>query len=307
MSKLKDAAPQGTALAVQSPAPEEIAVAAHGLLDQFAEFAGAGSENVTADAMAVPYVSLMQAKTPLVETDPENYRQGYLFHSITGKTYDIREKGGKPLCFLLCHFAKQIVEWGDKDRGTGGLKKRHACTAQTLAALEALPKNEKGKPLAPNANHAIFPLAGRQEGNILEETAYHFLVLLPADGSVDVGVLPLKSTGLTPSKKLMRQLDSRPLKTAAGGKVFKLPYFSTVCTIESWLDQQKHGARNLFQNVRFTLQEELTDNAIFQAALAFYKSVQGGTAVLDDSHEEGSASGGTSNADNGAGDDEVPF
>ena len=295
MAKNKD---EATTAVAEIPKSETTEVAAApSFTDQFAEYAGAGAENVTIDAMAVPYLSLMQAKTPLVETDPENYKAGMLYHSITGKAYDIREKGGKPLEFLLCHFQKQIVEWGDKDAGNGGLKGRHVCDAPSLAALEKLPRNEKNKILAPNGT-----------GNTLEETAYQFMLLMPGEDVLDAGVLPLKSTGLTPSKKLMRQLDSRPMKSRPEGKPFKLPLFATVCTIESFLDQQKSGARNYFQNVRFALKGELTDEMALFAAMAFYKSIQGGAAVLDDKHEEGSASAEHSGAgsDQG-GDDNVPF
>lgn len=295
MAKQKEEAAVAQALQPQTQSDEPTALANTGFLDQFAEFAGAGAENVTADAMAVPYLSLMQAKTPLVETDAENFKAGMLYHSITGKAYDIREKGGKPLSFLLCHFQKQIVEWGDKDAGNGGLKGRHASTAESLAALEKLERNEKNKILAPNGT-----------GNTLEETAYQFMLLLPEDGNFNAGVLPLKSTGLTPSKKLMRMLDSRPMKTRPGGKPFKLPLFATVCTIESFLDQQKSGARNYFQNVRFALKGELTDEMALFAAMAFYKSVQGGTAVLDDSHEENTAASTQPGSDNQS-DDNVPF
>ena len=265
------------------------------LMDQFAENAGAGSENITNDAMAIPFLRLLQAKNPEVENDPDNFKPGMLLHSITGRTYDIREKGGKPLHFMQVFFAKQIVEWGDKDAGKGGLKARHVCDAKSLAALEKLPRNDKNKILAPG-----------DSGNTLEETAYHYLILLPEDGP-EVGVLPLKSTGLTPSKRLMRTIDTQIMRTP-DGRTFKPPTFAKVYSVQSFLDKQKSGAQNTFVNLRFNLVGDVTEQAHFDAAVAFYKSITAGTAKLDDS-AEGGASADTHDGHEGAGgtDDDTPF
>ena len=264
----------GNALTV-APAAGEL-IAAPALLAQFAALAGQGMENVTQDAMAIPFLRLLQAKSPEVENDPDNYKPGMLVHAITGDRYDIREKGGNPLPFLQCHFDKQIVQWGDRDLGRGGLKKRYPCTSAALTKLNNLPRNEKNKILAPDGS-----------GDTLEETAYHYMVLLPASGPV-VGVLPLKSTGLTPSKKLMRTVDNQVM-TLPGGKTFKPPTFAKVYAIQSFLDKQKTGAQNTFMNVRFALVGTVTDEASFAAAQAFYESIQNGVAKLDDEQEAGQA------------------
>lgn len=264
------------------------------LAARFAEDAGAGRENVTSDAMALPFLKLLQAKGE-AETDPERYKAGMLLHSITGNGYDIREKGGKPLHFLLCHFSKQIVEWGDKDAGNGGLKARHACTAASLEVYNSLPKNDKKKVLAPSLGKTPFPPA-ETPGNLLEETAYHYMLMLLEDGALDVGVLPLKSTGLTPSKKLMRQVDTASVKA---------PTFAKIYSVESFLDEQKTGAHNKFYNVRFAVVGDVTDAMEYKeyaAAKAFYLSISGGKAKLDD-QAESAATG----APDAGGDNDVSF
>ncbi len=241
--------------------------------------------------MAIPYLRLLQAKSPEVENDPDTFKPGMLFHSITSKGYDIREKGGKPLHFLQVFFNKSIIEWGDKDAGNGGLKARHECTPASLAALEKLQRSDKNKPLAPNGT-----------GNTLEETAYHFWLILDGD-AFEAGVLPLKSTGLTPSKRLMRTIHSQIMKLP-NGKTFKPPTFAKIYSVQSFLDKQKGGAGNTFVNLRFALVGDVQDELAYASAKAFYDSIKRGAAKLDDSAEAGAASDGHSQDTNT---DDVPF
>lgn len=299
--KNTDAAQPEAGALIPSPMAQPGQLVAATLMARFAGMAGAGSENITADAKAVPFLRLLQAKSPEVENDPDVYKAGMLVHSITGDRYDIREKGGNPMPFLLCHFHKEIVEWGDKDAGDGGIKKRHACTPAALAKIQALPKKEggngKGAPLLPN-------------GHTMVETAYHDVVLLTPTGPV-AGCLPLKSSGLTPSKKLMHVVDSQVM-TLPNGQTFKPPVFAKVYAIQSFLDKRKTGAQETFINVRFQLIGTVTDEASLAMAEEFYKSIQAGTVVRDD---EQKAQDGpeTSDMDTGAGNgpvsdkDEVPF
>jgi len=307
MKTKPNAAPSDTKALVPANAPAgegaEVVVASD-FMNRFAAMAGAGAENITADAKAVPFLRLLQAKSPEVENDGDNYRAGMLVHSITGERYDIREKGGNPLPFLLCHFHKEIVEWGDKDAGNGGIKKRHACTPAALTKLATLPRKEggtgKGAPVLPS-------------GNTLVETAYHDVVLLTPEGPV-AGCLPLKSSGLTPSKKLMHVVDSQVM-TTPDGKSFKPPTFAKVYAVQSFLDKQKTGAQNTFQNVRFQLIGTVTDEASLMMAEEFYKSIQAGHVVRDDEQKLEGADApaeGSEAPENGSGapapsDDDVPF
>ncbi len=130
------------------------------------------------------------------------------------------------------------------------------------------------------------------------------MLLLDGD-EIDAGVLPLKSTGLTPSKKLMRIVDGQIMKTPSG-KTFKPPTFAKVYSITSFLDKQKSGAQNTFMNVRFSLVGDVQDEMTYAAAKAFYESIKGGTAKLDDS-AEGATGSDTSNSATTPGDDDVPF
>lgn len=258
-----------------------------GLLAQMAADAGQGLENVTADDMAIPFIKLLQSNHPMVKEEEAAYipgaKAGMLYNTVTGEVIDIRAKEGKFIMAIPCHFDKLVVEWKPNN---GGIVARHPMN-KALVENPAGGRDEKGKPLS-------------ADGNTLEETAYHFVLLQKADGNMEWGIMALKSTQLTPSKKWVNLMQNAKL-TLPNGQKLKAPSFAFAYKVTSFLDENKKAQK--YMNYRFEQGGQVVDPAIYSAAKSFRDAVTTGKAKMaDEAGVDGHAAdaGGTS-------DDDTPF
>lgn len=71
-----------------------------------------GSEQVATEDMVLPRLEIIQAQSPIKDTDPEA-REGYLFNSATNQVL------GDTAYFVPIFFRKEYIIWKDKDEGGG--------------------------------------------------------------------------------------------------------------------------------------------------------------------------------------------
>lgn len=92
-------------------------------LDVFAEFAGAGFENVTSRDMLIPRLTILQALSPQLKKQNAKYAPG----SSEGDILDTGtgELMPNPTEFLPAYFRKDYLEWAPRESG-GGLKGVHS-------------------------------------------------------------------------------------------------------------------------------------------------------------------------------------
>jgi hypothetical protein len=142
-------------------------------LDIAAQFAGAGSEAVTQDAMALPFIGILQALSDQVSKKSEKYvdgaSPGMFCDSVRGNLWD----GDEGILVIPCHFSRVWVEWVKRKHG-GGLVKVH----QSPPDPETIP----------------------DEHDVVD-THQHALLVLNPDGTWSQAIYPMKSTALTPSRQ----------------------------------------------------------------------------------------------------------
>ena len=258
------------------PAAPAGELAVNGMLADFEADAGQGFENVTAKDMAIPFITVLQSNSPQVQEGDGKYidgaRPGMLYNTVTGEVYDGRKDG---ITVIPCFFQKLVVEWRPRDSG-GGIAGRHA-----VGSDEAQPvgTNEKGKPVS-------------AAGNTLEDTAYHFVLIVKADGNVSWGVLALKSTQLKHSKKWLTVMNG--IRIDVGGRKVQPPMFAFTYKITTVLEENAQGK---WYGLHIEPAGMVQDANQYAAAKAFALQVKGGKAKMSE-NEDGSAAPAS---------DDVPF
>jgi hypothetical protein len=252
----------GTALAPASP-----------LLDAIRAAAGAGTENVRAEDMALPMVVLLQGMSPQTKrANPaymEGAKEGMFLHTTTRELFD----GDQGFPVIPCGFSKVWNVWRHRDEG-GGF--RGSFPTQELAAARAAELGTE-----PTEKTKGAPLHG------VVETANHFYLARLSDGTWVESLHPMKSTAHKCSKAWNTEMK-RTRKTSVGS--FVPPSFATIYVLTSHPDHNEKGdfvvprADYVGLLVDPDVGELLGDadsTELYNQAARFYQTVAAGAAKVD--------------------------
>lgn len=161
-------------------------------MDDLLRDSGAGTEDMSMDDVAVPYLYILQSGSPQVDADSDAYidgaKSGMFYNNVSEEIYDGREVG---LEVIPCAYERKYVEWIDRDSGGGGYVADHDIDSGILS--ECTP-NEKGIPVLKN-------------GHLIIETAYHYVYFRnPNTGIWEEIIIPMKSTMLKKSRRWNKTL-----------------------------------------------------------------------------------------------------
>lgn len=156
--------------------------------------AGSGSENVSSDDLAVPYLSILQALSPQVDEDNAEYimgaKRGMFFQNVNMVTWS----GTDGILVVPFAYERKIIEWIPRDNG-GGLAGVHDLNTPLLK--EAV-NNERGVPCLSNGN------------NLVDTSQQYVLYENPASGMWEPAVISMKSSAQKKSR-LWNSLISQQL------------------------------------------------------------------------------------------------
>jgi hypothetical protein len=187
--------------------------------DDFAEFAGAGMENVTANDLLVPRLSIIQALSPQLQRKKPEYIEGAEIGDIvdvgTGELF----KDG--IMFLPVYYRKDYLEWAPRSSGQG-LVNIHT----DPSILDHCERNERNQPVLPN-------------GNYVAETAQFFGMNLTADGRKSF--IPMASTQLKKARKWLTLATGEKLKRA-DGSTFMAPIFYRTYLLSTAEESNNEGS-----------------------------------------------------------------
>lgn len=172
---------------------------------------GKGFENVSMRDVAIPFLAILQSNSPQVKKGPariDGAEEGHIFHTVRQTAFD---PTSKPMFVIPCGFQKRWVEWIDRDSG-GGFVASHADDS----ILSKCTKNDKGKMVLGN-------------GNLVVETAYHYVIFVDEFGNSEQAVIGMASTSLKKSRRWMSQLMS--LQIENNGRKFNPPMYSHVWSL----------------------------------------------------------------------------
>lgn len=151
---------------------------------------GTGFEDFTQDDLAVPFIGILQAKSPQVEEDSgktlPGAKAGMFMNNVTNEIYS----GKEGIVVVPIHRIRQFIEWIPKDDG-GGLVNIYEPEAEEVqAVLKAAGRKVFGK----------LPIG---DGNELAETYSVFALQLLPGGFTRRVVLSFASSQIGQYKKWM--------------------------------------------------------------------------------------------------------
>jgi hypothetical protein len=210
--------------------PRTITLAPPTMIDDFEEFAGAGTSDRKEDNI-VPFLAVLQKNSPQVNPrDPSHVRgaeAGMLFNTATLKLYPAEQEGEGPLA-LQAYMETCEVEWVPRGQG-GGFVGRHELEDSIVATVREVPN-----PQDPTGKRKIRMLPN---GHQLVTTAYHYLVLVDTLESV---VVALTSTGMQTHRKWNTMLRNKRVRNRAGQLIIA-PSFATLVRLRTFWQKNDAG------------------------------------------------------------------
>lgn len=238
--------------------------------------------------IGIPFVYILQGLSPQVDPASPKYiegaQQSMIYISVIEKVFDGRKTG---IDIVPCYYERLFVEWTPRDKG-GGFKESYEPHHPIVNTTKPNPLG-KGAPVLPN-------------GNLLEETAYHYC-LVRMDGRWVQTIFPWKSTFLKHSRKLNSAIETTYIPNT--DPPMRAPRWMHVWNCKSQVEVKNDNRYNvpLMTKGEMTISaesRELYDAAKQYAGIAANGILRKALAADQQAHESGA---------NGSGklDDEVPF
>jgi hypothetical protein len=215
---------------------------------------GAGTENVQAGDMAIPFLNVLQALSPQIASGLiPGAKVGDLLNTVTNEIY-------KKALLIPCAFNKAWVEWIPKTKG-GGFVAQHP----TDALMAETTRDEKGNDVLRNGNHLV-------------QTAYHYCLMVKEDGSVHRVVVSMTRTKLKKSRKWVSQIMDLKLPIGPNGALVSPPSFSHMYEVSTEDERNKVG--QVYKNYAFGDPIPVTNRDLYLLGRAFHQEVMKGLVVV---------------------------
>jgi len=247
--------------------------------------AGLGSEGLSAEDIAIPFIGILQGLSPQVTEGKEGFIEGarpsMFYNNVTGNTYEGRKTG---ILVVPAFYRKQWLVWMDRDSGGGlvDVYDNNSIMAETI-------KNDKGQNVIKSNTKLI-----------VYETAQHFCLRLNLDtGETERVVISLKSTGLRANRKFNHAITSAKIP---GHPNIAAPRFMFAYQATTFLEE-KNG--NSWWSPEFTRMKDPVSKPVYDEAKTYYEQVKSGNIKL--SEETQADAGSASERVAEASDDEIPF
>ena len=212
---------------------------------------GSGLEEVGSEDVTIPYLSVVQKMSEVVEKQSSHYKPeaepGMFFNTLTEELYS----GEDGLLVVPCYFRAIYTEHAPGKRGK--FLSEHPVSTPLAKQTR---RNDDGQDVLPN-------------GNVLIRKNRHYVMLAHEAEPV---VLTCKATALKTSKKWNSLLGGRKM-TGPGGKEFTPPIFSSVWRLTTEKNQNDDG---VWFTPKVEMVGDLGDAVLFQKCREFADMVRGG-------------------------------
>jgi hypothetical protein len=233
------------------------------LLAQMAADGGAGFEEATRDAFAIPFLRVLQDLSPQVKKKMAGYiegaRPGMIFNTATKELFE-------RVRVVPCYYSQVFIEWvprNDKsnEKGAKGFVAAHP--PGTPLALKAV--REGAKNVLPN-------------GNELSDTRQHFVLYERPDGSWDQALISLSSSQIKKSKAWMTNARAPhpDIKLPNGRLHPNPPLFACTFTVHG--EEEEANEQGSWHVWTFEDRKRVTDPELYAQAAAFCNTMREGKA-----------------------------
>ena len=221
------------------------------LNSMFEEDALSGFEGMNQDDFALPFLRLLTNTSPEVG-DVEGAMPGMVYNTVTGDLYD----GKKGIEVVPCAYVRQYIEWAPRGSGSGAPVAMYPATSDVLSRTHREPGENKDY---------------LDNGNYIENTANHYVMVIRDDGTPEPALISMKSTQLKKSRKWNSMMQS--VKVAGKNGLFTPPMYSQVYRLTTVAESNDKGKWFGWEVERVGPVE---DASVYQAAKAFATSVNAG-------------------------------
>lgn len=192
----------------------------------YGDDSGAGMDGVDREEMRVPFVRVLQPKSPQVDASAggiiiKGAMPGMLIHMATEEIWP----GDGSVKFVTCYREKDYVEWTPVNAG-GGLVGRHAWNDSKINQLRAT-QGRFGKLITP-------------EKTEISQTFYLYGLLIPPDKVERRVVIGFTSTQIKKYQSVIDRVDS--LKFVVDGKTRQPPLYAWQWRIKTMAEKNKKGS-----------------------------------------------------------------
>jgi len=182
-------------------------------VNMFEADADKGSQNMTQDDLALPFLKVLGQLSPEVNKVHSRYvkdaEPGMIINSVTNELYD----GSKGINVLPVFYERKLIEWQDRGAGTGAPVAIHDASSDIMSQTT---RDKSYKDRLSN-------------GNYIDNTANHYVVVL--GDSPQTALLSMKATQL----KISRKWNSIMMGIKLQGKngLFTPPTYSHIYNLKT--------------------------------------------------------------------------
>jgi len=182
-------------------------------VNMFEADADKGSQNMTQEDLALPFLKVLGQLSPEVNKVHARYvkgaEPGMIINSVTNELYD----GAKGIDVLPVFYERKLIEWQDRGAGTGAPVAIHDASSDIMSQTT---RDKSYKDRLPN-------------GNYIDNTANHYVVVL--GDSPQTALLSMKATQL----KISRKWNSIMMGIKLQGKngLFTPPTYSHIYNLKT--------------------------------------------------------------------------
>lgn len=171
----------------------------------FSADVGSGFEDADANSFAIPFLRQLQSMSGQCKKTDASYikgaEEGDFVNTVTEKLY----KGDEGVIVIPCHYNHVYNKWAPNRGGYRG----KLTTAEYATTDKSSYTDAKGN-----------KYEGDEEGNVLQDTREHYVIIVNSDGSTEPALLTISGSEIKKSKKWMTLMQGIRI----GGKL--APMFS---------------------------------------------------------------------------------
>lgn len=238
------------------------------LTSRFEEDAQSGFSGMNQDDFALPFLRLLTNTSPEVGS-LDGAMPGMIYNSVTGELFD----GKKGILVVPCAYVRQYIEWAPRGSGSGAPIAYYPSTSDILSKTHRIAGENKDY---------------LDNGNYIENTANHYVMVLDATGIPNPALIVMKSTQLKKSRKWNTMMQSAKLMGKNG--LFTPPMYSQVYRLTTVKESNDKG-----QWFGWEVEHvgSVEDDGLYMTAKAFADSINAGDVKVTHSDEQSAPAGAT--------------
>ena len=238
------------------------------LANHFEEDAQSGFAGMNQEDFALPFLRLLTNTSPEVGSI-DGAMPGMIYNSVTGELFD----GKKGILVVPCAYVRQYIEWAPRGSGSGAPIAYYPSTSDILSKTHRVPGENRDY---------------LDNGNYIENTANHYVMVLDAAGIPSPALIVMKSTQLKKSRKWNSMMQSAKLMGKNG--LFTPPMYSQVYRLTTVKESNDKGQWFGWEVERVGSVES---DDVYLSAKSFADSIGAGDVKVTHSDEQAAPAGAT--------------